>query len=74
MRYVSPSESSLIEGCLADSITCDNDEMLDFLSAFDCKRKVTNSNIIEIMGEIAHKEMPKQVAIKNKLGNIRKAV
>lgn len=57
MRYVSPSESSLIEGCLADSITCDNDEMLDFLSAFDCKRKVTNSNIIEIMGEIAHKEI-----------------
>ena len=31
--------------------------MLDFLSAFDCKRKVTNSNIIEIMGEIAHKEI-----------------
>ena len=43
-RYVSPPETTLIEGCLADSIACDNDELLDFLSAFDCKRKVTNSN------------------------------
>ena len=40
-RYVSPSESSLIEGCLADSIACDNDEMLHFLSTFDCKKKFT---------------------------------
>ena len=56
-HYVSQSESSLIEGCLADSIACDNDEILDFFSASDCKRKVTNSNIVEIMGEIAHKEI-----------------
>ena len=39
--YVFPSEASIIEGCLADSITCDNDEMLDFLLAFDCKKNVT---------------------------------
>ena len=31
--------------------------MLDFLSAFDCKRKVTHSNLVEIMREIAHKEI-----------------
>lgn len=47
--YVSPSETSLIKGCLASSIACDSDEMLDFLSAFDCKRKVTHSNFVEIM-------------------------
>ena len=47
----------LIEGCLADSIACDNDELLDFLLAFDCKRKVTNSNIVEIMEEIAHQDI-----------------
>lgn len=47
--YVSPSATSLIEGCLANSIACDSDEMLDFLSAFDCKRKVTHSNFVEIM-------------------------
>ena len=34
-HYVSQSESSLIEGCLADSIACDNDEILDFFSASD---------------------------------------
>lgn len=63
--YVSPSATSLIEGCLANSIACDSDEMLDFLSAFDCKRKVTHSNFVEIMREVAHKEIvqkPKYVS------------
>lgn len=56
-RYVSQSETKLIEGCLANTIACDSDEMLDFFSAFDCKRKVTPSNVVETMREVAHKEM-----------------
>ena len=56
-RYVSHSETKLIEGCLANTIACDSDEMLDFFSAFDCKRKVTPSNVAEIMREVAHKEI-----------------
>ena len=60
--YVSPSETSLIEGCLADSIACDNYKMLDFLSAFDCKRKVTHGNLVEILREVAHKETEQYVS------------
>lgn len=56
-RYVSPSETSLIEGCLDNSIACDSDEVLEFLSAFDCKRNVTHSNLVEVMREVAHKEI-----------------
>ena len=31
--------------------------MLDFLSAFDCKRKISHSNLVENIREIAYKEM-----------------
>ena len=44
-RYVSISEASVIEGCLTNSIQCDSEEVLDFLSAFDCKRRVTSENV-----------------------------
>ena len=56
-RYVSISEASVIEGCLTNSIQCDSEEVLDFLSAFDCKRRVTSENIAEIIREVAHKEV-----------------
>ena len=48
-HYVSKSEASVIEGCLSDSIQGDNAELLDFLSAFDCKRRVTQDNLVEII-------------------------
>ena len=56
-HYVSKSEASVIEGCLSDSIQGDNAELLDFLSAFDCKRRVTQDNLVEIIRELAHKEI-----------------
>ena len=56
-RYVSQSETKLIEGCLANAIACDSVEMLDFLSTFDCKRKVVPSNIAATIREVAHKEI-----------------
>ena len=59
-RYVSQSETKLIEGCLANTIACDSEEMLDFLSTFDCKRKVVPSSVAATMSEIAHKEKKPQ--------------
>ena len=56
-RYVSISEASVIEGCLTNSIQCDSEEVLDFLSAFDCKWRVTSENVVEIIREVAHKEI-----------------
>ena len=56
-HYVSKSEASVIEGCLSDSIQGDNVELLDFLSAFDCKRRVTQDNLEETIRELAHKEI-----------------
>ena len=36
--------------------------MLDFLSAFDCKRKVTHGNLVEILREVSHKETEQYVS------------
>ena len=42
---------------MSDSIQGDNAELLDFLSVFDCKRRVTQDNLVEIIRELAHKEI-----------------
>ena len=41
---------------MSDSIQGDNAELLD-LSVFDCKRRVTQDNLVEIIRELAHKEI-----------------
>ena len=46
-----------MEGCLSDSIQGDKAELCDFLSAFDCKRRVTQDNLVEIIRELAHNEI-----------------
>lgn len=56
-EYVSQSETKLIEGCLANTIACDSEEMLDFWSTFDCKWKVIPSNVAATMSEVAHNEI-----------------
>lgn len=56
-NYVSRSEADVIGKCLSQSIQPDDDELLEFLSTFDCKRQVTNDNIRELVTEIAHKEI-----------------
>ena len=64
-NYVSKSEANIIDKCLRQDIVLDDDELLEFLSTFDCKRLVTNSNLTEIITELAHKEIiqkPKYVA------------
>ena len=53
---VSKSEASIIEGCLSDSIQDDNVELLDFSSAFECKRRGAQDILVEIIRELVHKE------------------
>lgn len=65
LKYVSNSEADVIQKVFSKSIGIDDDDLLDFLSAFDCKRQVTEENIKEIVVEIAHKELiqkPKYVS------------
>ena len=57
MKYVSKTEAHLIERILSDSLSLDDEEVVDFLSAFECKRLVTKENFRDVIIEIAHKEL-----------------
>ena len=57
MKYVSKTEAHLIERILSDSLSVDDEEVVDFLSAFECKRLVTKENFRDVIIEIAHKEL-----------------
>lgn len=57
MKYVSKTEAHLIERVLTNSLSTDDEEVVDFLSAFECKRLVTEANFREVVIEIAHKEL-----------------
>ena len=56
-RYVSRAESDIIEKVLGGKLPLDDDDFVDFLSAFDCKKVVDEANITEILIELAHKEL-----------------
>lgn len=56
-NYASRSEADVIGKCLSQSIQPHDDELLEFLSTFDCKRRVTNDSIREVVTEITHKEI-----------------
>lgn len=65
LKYVSNSEADVIQKAFSKSIGVDDEDLLDFLSAFDCKRQVTEENLKEVVVEIAHKELiqkPKYVS------------
>ena len=57
MKYVIKTEAHLIERILSDSLSLDDEEVVDFLSAFECKRLVTKENFKDVIIEIAHKEL-----------------
>ena len=57
MKYVSKTEAHLIERILSDSLCLGDEEVVDFLSAFECKRLVTKENFRDVIIEIAHKEL-----------------
>lgn len=56
-RYISKSEAEIVSKCLTSSIDCEDEELLDFLSDYDCKRMVTQENLPTIIKELAHKEL-----------------
>ena len=44
--YLSHPEASIVDACLNNSIQCEDDKLLEFLSAFDCKRRITENSLI----------------------------
>ena len=64
-RYVSKAEADIMEKAISDAVSLQDEDFLDFLSAFDCKKAVNEENISDVLVELAHKELvqkPKYVA------------
>ena len=57
MNFVSESKKALLEKCLTGQVDPSDEELLDFLSTFDCKKLVKPDNMKCIIHEIAHKEL-----------------
>lgn len=56
-QYVSECEQEIIDSCLAGKMEPSSDALIDFLSNFDCKTLVKKENLVQILEEIAHKEL-----------------
>ena len=56
-RYVSEDERKEIERCRSGDIEADDEDLLELLSNFECKRVVKKDVILQICIELAHKEL-----------------
>jgi hypothetical protein len=57
MKYVSKTEAILIEKVLSSSVSVGAEEVIDLLTAFECKKNATDENFKDLIIEIAHKEL-----------------
>ena len=57
MRYISTPEANLVEKVISFSVSVSNEEVLDLLMAFDCKKLAIAENFKDLIIEIAHKEI-----------------
>ena len=57
MNYISKPEANLIEKVFSSSVSVDDDEVLELLTAFECKKVATADNFKDLIIEIAHKEI-----------------
>ena len=57
MNYISKPEANLVEKVLSSSVSVGDNEVLDFLTAFECKKVAMTDNFKDLIIEIAHKEI-----------------
>jgi hypothetical protein len=57
LKYISTSEATLVEKVLSSNVSVSNEEVLDLLTTFDCKKLATSENFKDLIIEIAHKEI-----------------
>ena len=57
MQYVSEDERKVIQKCSNGKLEADDENLIELLSTFDCKRAVTESTMImKTVTELAHQE------------------
>lgn len=57
MQYVSQDERKVIQKCSNGELEPDDENLIELLSTFYCKRAVTESTILKTVTELAHQEL-----------------
>ena len=57
MQYVSEDERKVIQKCSNGESKADDEDLIELLNTFDCKRTVTESTILKTVTELAHQEL-----------------
>ena len=55
--YISEDEREALDKCLSEEWMSDDEDVLDFLSNYQCFRNPQKENILQIVCELAHKEL-----------------
>lgn len=62
LKYVSENERVVLEGCRTDFCSADQDELLEILDNYSCRRIPTEENFTQILQELAHKTLIQEPA------------
>ncbi|XP_061576483.1 uncharacterized protein LOC133442491 [Cololabis saira] len=57
LQFVSSQEQDVLKTALDDFSSVDDDDLLEVLDRYECRKRVTAANLPEILKEISHKEL-----------------
>ena len=57
LHYIEPMDKEMLETAMKNISEVEEDDLLDTLAQFDCRAKITQDSIHDIITEIAHKEL-----------------
>ncbi len=62
LKYVSENERAVLESCITDFCSADQEELLEILDNYSCRRIPTEENFKQILQELAHKTLIQEPA------------
>ncbi len=62
LKYVSENERAVLESCRTDFCSADQEELLEILDNYSCRRIPTEENFKQILQELAHKTLIQEPA------------
>ena len=55
--YISYEEKETLVSALAGELSLDNEDLLDLLSNYQCRRLISKDNLVQTVDELAHQEI-----------------
>jgi len=62
LKYVSENECAVLESCRTDFCSADQEELIEILDNYSCRRIPTEENFVQVLQELAHKTLIQEPA------------